>query len=143
MGSSVIVCTRQCARRDRQSRAHYERQTYPARRPTTCGRPLCAASGATAIYQFARKLRDKSIAKNSKALTGLLLTNSSDLTTDQNGTLREIKRFGGVLCKTHQLTELDAKLRHFTHPSPTPATAHPAPSPLAYPTTAPYGPGQP
>lgn len=73
----------------------------------------------------------------------MLLKNPLDLTADQNGALREIKRFDEVLWMTSQLKELDTKPRHFTRPSPTPATAHPAPSLLPYPTTAPYGPGQP
>ena len=73
----------------------------------------------------------------------MLLKNPLDLTADQNGALREIKRFDEVLWRTSQLKELDTKPYHLTHPSPTPVTAHPAPLPLAYPTTAPYGPGQP
>jgi hypothetical protein len=67
----------------------------------------------------------------------VLLKNPLDLTTNQ------IKRLDEVPWRASQLKEIDTKPRHFTHPSPTPATAHPAPSPLPYPTTAPYGPGQP
>lgn len=94
--------------------------------------PSSGRQGATAIYQSARKLRDKSIAKKFKGARWVLLKNPLDLIADQSGTLREIKRFGGVLCRAYQLKELDTKPRHLTHPSPTPATAHPAPSPLAY-----------
>jgi hypothetical protein len=73
----------------------------------------------------------------------VLLKNPLDLAADQNGALREIKRFDEVLWRASQLKEIDTKPRHLTHPSPTPATAHPAPSPLACPSTATYGPGQP
>jgi transposase len=57
------------------------------------------------VWQSARKLRDKSIAKRFKGARWALLKNPIDLTKDQNGTLREIKRTGGALWRAYQLKE--------------------------------------
>jgi transposase len=45
------------------------------------------------VWQSARKLRDKTIAKKYKGARWALLKNPGDLNADQTGTLREIKRF--------------------------------------------------
>ena len=57
------------------------------------------------VWQSARKLRDRSIAKKFKGARWALLKNPIDLTEDQNGTLREIKRTGGALWRAYQLKE--------------------------------------
>lgn len=57
------------------------------------------------VWQSARKLRDKSIAKRFKRACWALLKNLIDLTEDQNGALREIKRTGGALRRACQLKE--------------------------------------
>jgi transposase len=57
------------------------------------------------VWQSARKLRDQSIAKKFKGARWALLKNPLDLTEDQSGTLREIKRSGGALWRAYQLKE--------------------------------------
>lgn len=57
------------------------------------------------VWQSARKLRDQSIAKKFKGARWALLKNPLDLTEDQDGTLREIKRTGGALWRAYQLKE--------------------------------------
>ncbi len=57
------------------------------------------------VWQSARTLRDKRIAKKYKGARWALLKNPDDLTADQTGTLREIKRFGGALWRAYQLKE--------------------------------------
>lgn len=57
------------------------------------------------VWQSARKLRDQSIAKKFKGARWALLKNPIDLTEDQNGTLRELKRSGGALWRAYQLKE--------------------------------------
>ena len=57
------------------------------------------------VWQSARKLRDKSVAKRFKGARWVLLKNPIDLTADQHGTLRGLKRFGGVLWRAYQLKE--------------------------------------
>jgi transposase len=57
------------------------------------------------VWQSARKLRDQSIAKKFKGTRWALLKNPIDLTEDQSGTLREIKRSGGALWRAYQLKE--------------------------------------
>ena len=57
------------------------------------------------VWQAARTLRDKSIAKKFKGARWVLLKNPLDLTADQHGTLREIKRSGGILWRAYQLKE--------------------------------------
>lgn len=57
------------------------------------------------VWQSARKLRDQSIAKRFTGARWALLKNPLDLTEDQNGTLREIKRTGGALWRAYQLKE--------------------------------------
>jgi transposase len=57
------------------------------------------------VWQSARKLRDQSIAKKFKGARWALLKNPIDLTEDQSGTLREIKRSGGALWRAYQLKE--------------------------------------
>jgi transposase len=57
------------------------------------------------VWQSARKLRDKTIAKKFKGARWALLKNPINLTEDQDGTLREIKRTGGVLWRAYQLKE--------------------------------------
>jgi Transposase len=49
------------------------------------------------VWQSARTLRDQSIAKKFTGARWALLKNPLDLTEDQSGTLREIKRSGGAL----------------------------------------------
>jgi transposase len=57
------------------------------------------------VWQSVRKLRDQSIAKRFKGARWALLKNPLDLTEDQSGTLREIKRTGGALWRAYQLKE--------------------------------------
>jgi transposase len=57
------------------------------------------------VWQSARKLRDKNVAKKFKGARWALLKNPINLTEDQNGTLREIKRSGGILWRAYQLKE--------------------------------------
>lgn len=57
------------------------------------------------VWQAARKLRDRGIAKKYKGARWALLKNPIDLTEDQDGTLREIKRTGGILWRAYQLKE--------------------------------------
>jgi transposase len=57
------------------------------------------------VWQSARKLRDQRIAKKFKGARWALLKNPIDLTEDQSGTLREIKRSGGALWRAYQLKE--------------------------------------
>lgn len=57
------------------------------------------------VWQSARKLRDQSIAKKFTGARWALLKNPLDLTEDQSGTLREIKRSGGALWRAYQLKE--------------------------------------
>lgn len=57
------------------------------------------------VWQSARGLRDKRIAKKYKGARWALLKNPDDLTADQTGTLREIKRSGGILWRAYQLKE--------------------------------------
>lgn len=57
------------------------------------------------VWQSARKLRDQRIAKRFKGARWALLKNPIDLTEDQNGTLRQIKRSGGALWRAYQLKE--------------------------------------
>jgi transposase len=57
------------------------------------------------VWQAARKLPDQSIAKKFKGARWALLKNPIDLTEDQDGTLREIKRSGGILWRAYQLKE--------------------------------------
>jgi transposase len=57
------------------------------------------------VWQSARRLRDKMIAKKYKGARWALLKNPDDLTADQTGTLREIKKSGGVLWRAYQLKE--------------------------------------
>jgi transposase len=57
------------------------------------------------VWQSARKLRDQSIAKKFTGARWALLKNPIDLTEDQNGTLREIKRSGGALWRAYQPKE--------------------------------------
>ncbi len=85
----------------------------PARRATICFDPFHVVKLVTdaldtvrrQVWQSARKLRDQSIAKKFKRARWALLKNPLDLTKDQNGTLREIKRSGGVLWRAYQLKE--------------------------------------
>ncbi len=57
------------------------------------------------VWESARTLRDQSIAKRFKGARWALLKNPLDLTEDQSGTLREIKRSGGALWRAYQLKE--------------------------------------
>ncbi|MGH3919378.1 MAG: ISL3 family transposase [Pseudonocardiaceae bacterium] len=57
------------------------------------------------VWQSARKLRDQSIAKRFKGARWALLKNPIDLTEEQSGTLRQIKRTGGALWRAYQLKE--------------------------------------
>jgi transposase len=57
------------------------------------------------VWQSARKLRDKTIAKKYKGARWALLKNPGDLNADQTGTLREIKKSGGALWRAYQLKE--------------------------------------
>lgn len=84
-----------------------------ARRATICFDPFHVVKLVTdaleavrrQVWQSARRLRDKSIAKRFKGARWALLKNPIDLTEDQNGTLREIKRSGGALWRAYQLKE--------------------------------------
>lgn len=57
------------------------------------------------IWQAARALPDKRIAKTFKGARWALLKNPKDLTDTQAATLREMKRSGGVLWRAYQLKE--------------------------------------
>lgn len=57
------------------------------------------------VWQSVCKLRDKTIAKKYKGARWALLKNPDDLTADQTGTLREIKKTGGALWWAYQLKE--------------------------------------
>jgi transposase len=57
------------------------------------------------VWQSARRLRDKTIAKKYKGARWALLKNPGDLDADQTGTLREIKKSGGALWRAYQLKE--------------------------------------
>jgi transposase len=57
------------------------------------------------VWQSARRLRDKTIAKKYKGARWALLKNPDDLNADQTGTLREIKKSGGALWRAYQLKE--------------------------------------
>jgi transposase len=57
------------------------------------------------VWQSARTLRDKTIAKKYKGARWALLKNPGDLNADQTGTLREIKKSGGALWRAYQLKE--------------------------------------
>ncbi|MGH3721285.1 MAG: ISL3 family transposase [Pseudonocardiaceae bacterium] len=57
------------------------------------------------VWQSARKLRDQGIVKRFEGARWALLKNPIDLTEDQSGTLREIKRSGGALWRAYQLKE--------------------------------------
>ncbi|MBV9140169.1 MAG: ISL3 family transposase [Pseudonocardiales bacterium] len=57
------------------------------------------------VWRSALGLRDKTIAKKYKGARWALLKNPDDLTADQTGTLREIKRSGGALWRAYQLKE--------------------------------------
>jgi transposase len=57
------------------------------------------------VWQSARKLRDKTIAKKYKGARWALLKNPGALNADQTGTLREIKKSGGALWRAYQLKE--------------------------------------
>jgi transposase len=50
-------------------------------------------------------LPDKTIAKAYRGARWVLLKNTDDLTADQTGTLREIKKSGGALWRAYQLKE--------------------------------------
>jgi transposase len=57
------------------------------------------------VWQSARRLRDKTIAKKYKGARWSLLKNPDDLTADQTGTLREITSSGGALWRAYQIKE--------------------------------------
>jgi transposase len=57
------------------------------------------------VWQSARRLRDKTIAKTYKGARWALLKNPDDLNADQTGTLREIKKSGGALWRAYRLKE--------------------------------------
>lgn len=57
------------------------------------------------VWQAARALPDKRIAKTFKGARWALLKNPKDLTETQAATLREMKRSGGVLWRAYQLKE--------------------------------------
>jgi transposase len=57
------------------------------------------------VWQSARRLRDKTIARRYKGARWALLKNPDDLNADQTGTLREIKKSGGALWRAYQLKE--------------------------------------
>lgn len=57
------------------------------------------------VWQAARALPDQRIAKQFKGARWALLKNPVDLTNDQAGTLRQIKRSGGILWRAYQLKE--------------------------------------
>jgi hypothetical protein len=66
---------------------------------------VCRIKVRRQVWQSARKLRDQSIAKKFKGARWALLRNPLDLTEDQSGTLREIKRSGGAPWRAYQLKE--------------------------------------
>ncbi|MGH3630818.1 MAG: ISL3 family transposase [Sciscionella sp.] len=57
------------------------------------------------VWQAARALPDKTIAKTFKGARWALLKNPGDLTDAQAQTLREMKRSGGILWRAYQLKE--------------------------------------
>ncbi len=57
------------------------------------------------VWQAARTLPDKRIAKTFKGARWALLKNPGDLTPTQAETLREMKRSGGILWRAYQLKE--------------------------------------
>jgi transposase len=57
------------------------------------------------VWQAARALPDKTIAKTFKGARWALLKNPGDLTESQAETLREMKRSGGILWRAYQLKE--------------------------------------
>lgn len=57
------------------------------------------------VWQSARRLRDKTIARKYKGARWALLKNPDDLNADQTGTLRDIKKSGGALWRAYQLKE--------------------------------------
>jgi transposase len=57
------------------------------------------------VWQAARELPDKTIAKTFKGARWVLLKNPADLTETQAQTLRELKRSGGLLWRAYQLKE--------------------------------------
>ena len=57
------------------------------------------------VWQSARRLPDKTIAKTYRRARWVLLKNPDDLTADQTGTLRQIKKSGGALWRAYQLKE--------------------------------------
>lgn len=57
------------------------------------------------VWQAARKLPDKGIAKKFKGARWALLKNPDTLTADQATTLAEMKRSGGILWRAYQLKE--------------------------------------
>jgi transposase len=57
------------------------------------------------VWQAARKLPDKQIAKKFKGARWALLKNPDTLTDDQAATLQEMKRSGGILWRAYQLKE--------------------------------------
>lgn len=57
------------------------------------------------VWQAARALPDKLIAKTFKGARWVLLRNPEDLTETQAQTLRELKRSGGILWRAYQLKE--------------------------------------
>jgi transposase len=57
------------------------------------------------VWQAARALPDKRIAKAFKGARWALLKNPGDLTDTQAATLREMKRSGGILWRAYQLKE--------------------------------------
>lgn len=57
------------------------------------------------VWQAARKLPDKRIAKKFKGARWALLKNPDTLTEDQAATLQEMKRSGGILWRAYQLKE--------------------------------------
>jgi transposase len=57
------------------------------------------------VWQAARKLPDKRIAKKFKGARWALLKNPDTLTEDQATTLQEMKRSGGILWRAYQLKE--------------------------------------
>jgi transposase len=57
------------------------------------------------VWQAARKLPNKRIAKKFKGARWALLKNPDTLTEDQAATLAEIKRSGGILWRAYQLKE--------------------------------------
>jgi transposase len=57
------------------------------------------------VWQAARRLPDKRIAKTFKGARWALLKNPGNLTDAQTATLREMKRTGGILWRAYQLKE--------------------------------------